>query len=92
MKDQSDEARSINSYLDMMRSKVWSIEMNLMHQEEEISIENFQTILLGKNRVDRMLIPIFQDHNNKMKKLTGKKYAAGTLRRFEVALNHIQNF
>ncbi|UFH34642.1 phage integrase SAM-like domain-containing protein [Flavobacterium acetivorans] len=92
MKDQSDEVRSINSYLDMMRSKVWSTEMNLMHQEEEISIENFQTILLEKNRVDRMLFPIFQDHNNKMKKLTGKKYAAGTLQRFEVTLNHIQNF
>lgn len=53
---------------------------------------NFQTILLGKNRVERMLIPIFQDHNNKMKKLTGKKHAASTLQRFEVALNYIQNF
>lgn len=92
MKGSTEEARSINSYLDMMRSKVLSTEMDLMHKEEEISIENFQAILLGTNRTDRMLIPIFQDHNNKMKALLGKKYAHGTLQRFQVTLNHIENF
>lgn len=92
MKGSTEEARSINSYLDMMRSKVLSTEMDLMHKEEEISIENFQAILLGTNRTDRMLIPIFQDHNNKMKELLGKKYTHGTLQRFQVTLNHIENF
>lgn len=92
MRGNTEEARSINSYLDMMRSKVLNTEMNLMHKEEEISIENFQAILLGTNRTDRMLIPIFQDHNNKMKELLGKKYAHGTLQRFQVTLNHIENF
>ncbi len=92
MKGSTEEARSINSYLDMMRSKVLSTEMDLLHKEEEISIENFQAILLGTNRTDRMLIPIFQDHNNKMKELLGKKYAHGTLQRFQVTLNHIENF
>lgn len=92
MKGSTEEARSINSYLDMMRSKVLSTEMDLLHKEEEISIENFQAILLGTNKTDRMLIPIFQDHNNKMKELLGKKYAHGTLQRFQVTLNHIENF
>jgi len=92
MRGSTEEARSINSYLDMMRSKVLSAEMDLMHKEEELSIENFQSILLGRNRSGRMLIPIFQDHNNKMKELLGKKYAPGTLQRFQVTLNHIENF
>ncbi|ESU28486.1 MULTISPECIES: site-specific integrase [Flavobacterium] len=92
MKGNTEEARSINSYLDMMRSKVLSAEMELLHKEEELSIENFQSILLEKNKNHRMLIPVFQDHNNKMKELLGKKYAPGTLQRFEVTLNHIQNF
>lgn len=92
MKGQTEEARSINSYLDMMRSKVLSAEMDLLHKEEELSIENFQSILLGEDKNRRMLIPIFQDHNSKMKELLGKKYAPGTLQRFEVTLNHIQNF
>jgi len=92
MKGNTEEARSINSYLDMMRSKVLSAEMELLHKEEELSIENFQSILLDKNKNHRMLVPVFQDHNNKMKELIGKKYALGTLQRFEVTLNHIQNF
>lgn len=92
MKGNTEEARSINSYLDMMRSKVLSAEMELLHKEEELSIENFQSILLENNKNHRMLIPVFQDHNNKMKELLGKKYAPGTLQRFEVTLNHIQNF
>jgi site-specific recombinase XerD len=92
MKGHTEEARSINSYLDMMRSKVLNAEMELLHKEEELSIENFQSILLEKNKNHRMLIPVFQDHNNKMKELLGKKYAPGTLQRFEVTLNHIQNF
>lgn len=92
MKGNTEEARSINSYLDMMRSKVLSAEMELLHKEEELSIENFQSILLEKNKNHRMLIPVFQDHNSKMKELLGKKYAPGTLQRFEVTLNHIQNF
>ena len=92
MKGNTEEARSINSYLDMMRSKVLSAEMELLHKEEELSIENFQSILLEKNKNHRMLVPVFQDHNNKMKELIGKKYAPGTLQRFEITLNHIQNF
>ncbi|WP_284653464.1 site-specific integrase [Flavobacterium terrisoli] len=92
MKGQTDEARSINSYLDMMRSKVLGAELQLIHKHEELSIENFQSILLDKDNKARMLIPIFQDHNNRMKELLGKQYAPGTLQRFEVTLNHIKNF
>ena len=34
----------------------------------------------------RMLIPIFQDHNNKIKELVGKEYAPGTLERYKTSL------
>ena len=92
MKGQSDEARSINGYLDMMRNKVLGAELQLINKKEELSIENFQTILLEKERNVRMLIPIFQDHNDRMKELLGKQYAPGTLQRFEVTLNHLKGF
>jgi site-specific recombinase XerD len=92
MKGNSEEARSINSYLDMIRSKVLSAEMDLIHKDEYVSIQNVQSIIKGLHKNHRTLIPIFQDHNDKMKELVGKKYAYGTLQRFEVTLNHIQNF
>jgi site-specific recombinase XerD len=92
MKGTTEEARSINGYLDMMRSKVLGAELELLHKKEELTIENFQNILLDKEKNGRMLIPTFQDHNNRMKELLGKQYAPGTLQRFEVTLNHITSF
>ena len=92
MQGNMEEARSKNSYLDMMRSKVLSAEMDLIHKDEAVSLQNVQSIIKGLYKNHRTLIPIFQDHNAKMKELVGKKYAYGTLQRFEVTLNHIQNF
>ncbi|WP_444626259.1 site-specific integrase [Flavobacterium columnare] len=92
MKGSSEESRSINGYLDMIRSKVLDTELKLLHKEEFINIENFQNHLLGKNEKRKMLIPIFEDHNNKMKELIGQKYALGTLKRFIVTINHIKAF
>jgi integrase len=39
-----------------------------------------------------MLIPIFQDHNNKIKELVGKEYAPGTLERYKTSLSHTVEF
>jgi len=92
MKGTTEEARSINSYLDMMRSKVLGAEMTLLHKEEPVTVENVKSIISGIYKNHRTLVTVFQDHNNKMRELVGKQYARGTLQRFEVTLNHIQNF
>lgn len=92
MKGTTEEARSINSYLDMMRSKVLGAEMTLLHKEEPVTVENVKSIIHGIYKNHRTLVTVFQDHNNKMRELVGKQYARGTLQRFEVTLNHIQNF
>ncbi|GGG43460.1 hypothetical protein [Epilithonimonas arachidiradicis] len=39
-----------------------------------------------------MLVPIFQDHNDRMKKLIGKEYADGTMERYKITLKHISEF
>ncbi|WP_162127509.1 site-specific integrase [Flavobacterium phycosphaerae] len=92
MKGQNEEARSINSYLDMMRSKVLGAEMTLLHKEEPVTVENVKSIISGIYKNHRTLVKVFEDHNNKMRELVGKQYAWGTLQRFEVTLNHLQNF
>lgn len=92
MKGTTEEARSINSYLDMMRSKVLGAEMTLLHKEEAVTVENVKSIIHGIYKNHRTLITVFEDHNNKMRELVGRQYAHGTLQRFEVTLKHIQNF
>ena len=39
-----------------------------------------------------MSVPIFQDHNNKIKELVGKEYAPGTLEHYTTSLKHTIEF
>ena len=92
MKGNSEEARTINNYLDLMKSKVFDIQMELLHKNEELSIENFKSRLTGTHERERMIIPIYQSHNDKIKDLIGNGYAYGTLERFKISLKHLQEF
>jgi site-specific recombinase XerD len=66
--------------------------MELIHRNELLTIEVFKNRLLGIHDNQRMLIPIFKDHNNKIKELVGKEYAPGTLERYTTSLKHTIEF
>ena len=92
MKGSSEEARTINNYLDLMKSKVFDIQMELIHKNEELSLENFKSRILGTHQRERMIIPIYQNHNDKIEDLIGNGYAYGTLERLKISLKHLQEF
>jgi len=92
MKGNSEEARSINSILDFIKNKINEIQYELLKDEVSFTIEEFKNRLLGTTERTRTIIPIFQDHNNKIKALIGKEYAAGTLERYETSLKHTKDF
>ncbi|OAB29378.1 Site-specific recombinase XerD [Flavobacterium fryxellicola] len=92
MKGTSEEARSLNEYLNLMKSKIYDIQMELIHKNELLTLEVFKNKLLGIEERPRTLIPIFQDHNNKIKELVGKEYAPGTLERYNTSLKHTIDF
>ena len=81
MKGKTENARSLNEYLNLLRSKIFDIQMELIHRNESLTFEVFKNRLLGIKEHEHMLIPIFKDHNNKIKELVGKEYAPGTLER-----------
>lgn len=92
MKGASIEARSINSYLDLLRMQIIDIQMELAHNKIPITTCNLKNKLLGIDEKQRMLIPIFLDHNNRIKELVGKEYAPGTLERYKTSLSHTIDF
>ena len=63
-----------------------------MKKDISINIENLKNELFGTKERARTIIPIFQDHNNKIKELVGKEYASGTLERYETSLKHTKDF
>lgn len=92
LKGNSEEARTLNNYLDLMKSKVFDVQMELIHKNEELSLENFKSRILGTHQRERMIIPIYQNHNDKIEELIGNGYAYGTLERFKISLKHLQEF
>lgn len=92
MKGNSEEARSLNSHLDMLKIQLIDMQMELVHKKIPVTTETLKSKILGVDVRERMLIPIYQDHNNKIEDLIGNGYAYGTLERFKISLKHLQEF
>lgn len=92
VKGTNEEARTINSHLDYLKNQVLEAEKRLFKKDIQITSENMKNELFNLNETRRMLVPIFQDHNNKIKELVGKEYAPGTLERYKTSLSHTIEF
>ncbi|WP_374399457.1 site-specific integrase [Flavobacterium sp.] len=92
LKGNSEEARLINNHLELLRMHVFEIEKQLLIKKETLNFENFKNEYLGIKERERLLIPIFTEHNRKIKELVGSEYAPGTLERYETSLKHTKDF
>jgi hypothetical protein len=75
-----------------MKSKIFDIQMELIHRNEPLTIEVFKNRLFGIQKRERMLIPIFEEHNRKVEELLGREYPPGTIQRYKTSLKHTKNF
>lgn len=92
IKGTNEEARLINSHLDILRSKVYETENWMINNNQDINAQTFKNKFLGIEEKQRQLILIFEDHNKRMKKLVGKEFSINTYKRYETALNHTKEF
>ncbi|WP_310560703.1 site-specific integrase [Flavobacterium sp.] len=92
MKGNSEEARSINNHLDMLRIQIIDMQMELVHKKIPVTSETLKSKILGVDERERMIIPIYQNHNDKIEDLIGNGYAYGTLERFKISLKHLKEF
>jgi len=92
MKGTSVESKSTNSYLDALKAKVYDYQQQLIREDEPVNAENMRNKILGIDKRSHMLIGIFQQHNDEIKALIGKDYAAATHVRYETSLKHTADF
>jgi site-specific recombinase XerD len=88
VKGTNEEARTINGHLDYLKNQILQAEKKLIKKDISLTSENLKNELFGLTETKRMLVPIFEDHNNKIKDLVGKEYAPGTLERYTTSLKH----
>lgn len=82
----------LNQYMISIQNKINKIQAQLSENETTITAEQIKNIYLGKDRKDKMLIEIFQEHNNEVNRLVGKDFAAGTAERYKTAKKHVTDY
>ena len=88
-----EDARAVNAYLDTLQSKVYEINRILIEANENVTAEAIKNKLTGVSERPRLLMAIFKDHNQQMKKLVeSEAYAQGTLTHFETTYDHVEHF
>ena len=88
----SQEAKILNAYLKTLEQQVYDFHYLMLKEEDFVTAESLKSKLLGTDVTTRMLIPIFQEHNDKVEALVGKDFAPGTLERYKTSLKHTQEF
>lgn len=87
-----ESVKTINAHLDILQNKVYAIHSQLLQQNESITSEIIKNKLLGISERPRMILEIFQQHNDQMKVLVGSQFAPLTFRRYQTTLDHTKEF
>jgi hypothetical protein len=87
-----EDAKLLNATLDTLQTKVYEARRILIEKNEIITADILRGVLKGKTHESKLLIQVFQEHNDQMKSLIGKDFSAGTLVRYQTSLRHTQEF
>lgn len=88
----SPEVKAINSYLKALEQEVYDAHHSVIKDKRHATSSILKSKILKIEEKPNMLIPIFEDHNNKVEKMVGNGFAPGTLERYKTSLKHTINF
>src|ERR1044072_8184864 len=92
MKGNSAEARALNSFLDALKTKVYTTEREILQDGKAITYQSFKEKWFGEHEKPYMLMEIFKQHNNQIKELVGKDFSPATYKRYETSKLHTKTF
>lgn len=86
------EANELNSYLDAVRNKINKIHARLVDEGRPFNASDIKILYVGKGEKIKMLVQLFEEHNQQMEKLVGIEFALGTWKRYHTTKKHIAKF
>jgi hypothetical protein len=91
VKGNTEQARQVNAYFDTLTGKVLKLEREMILDGIVINFDSFREKWLGIMEAPRMLMEIFQQHNDQMEALirAGKDFSPGTLDRYNTCRDHV---
>lgn len=93
VKGSHEQARFTNSVLESFRTKALDIQRQLMTEGKQITLDIIKNKWFGvSTERPRMLMEIFEHHNNQMKDLVGKEFSPLTYERYLTSKRHTAEF
>jgi site-specific recombinase XerD len=88
----TEQVKSLNAFLEALQTKVHEARLRLLEKNESINTDALMNLLKGKKDKSKMILVIFQQHNDQMKSLVGKDFSPATLERYETSMRHTKSF
>lgn len=92
MKGTTEEVKTLNEYLNYMRSVVFEHQKTLIQNSIEVTAQSIKDALMGVDKQDRKLLTTFQAHNDDCRSLIGNGFAQGTIERYETVYRLLSIF
>jgi len=88
----SPEVHQLNTYLTKMKAEIFRLADKFKDDDIPLTADELRDTYLGKKRKYKMLLEIFQEHNNQVDSLIGRDFAAGTAERYRTAKSHLEEY
>jgi len=93
VKGSTEEAKSINTYINSLRTQIYDIQHRLERENKIVSADSIKILLIGEPQIkSRSLFLVFEEHNTKVKSLINSDFAIGTYERYQTCLKHLKEF
>ena len=78
-----EDSRALNTYLDTLQAKVYEAKRIMIEANQLITASSIKDHLLGSDQRNKMLIKIFENYNDNIKKLIGIDYSEATWTKYD---------
>lgn len=86
------EIIAANDYFNLLRVKAFNIQKKFMALDIPLTLEEFKKEWLGVKEKPKMLLEIYQEHNNEVEQLVSSQYSKATWKKYHTSLLHTQAF
>lgn len=89
----SIEARQTNRHLDVIKNRIYEIYQNLLHEDMDVaSAAIIRDEYVGVNKNQKLILELFEEHNQRMERLVGKDFSFRTLQRYKTTKKHLDRY
>lgn len=88
----TEQIKELNSHLIALQVKVFEARRLLIERSKKVTAEAIKNLLTGQGEKSRMILKIFERHNEQMSELVNLEFSPGTLERYKTSFQHTKSY